>query len=224
MRLRRSKADTQRGAATIEFYIVAFFVLLPLIMAIMQMGMYMSAKDTINLGALASARVGAAGGTKSDMRNQFAKTIAPLYPSSATPVSTGNYATAMASAYARATVDTVNPLFTSISVVNPTQQSFNDFGIAGANGSRVIPTTNLLTDTRVGAQSRQSRADALLLKVQVRYCYAMIFPLIDKLVTSSLSLLSASPSDQACYAADRVPIVANAIVRITEPPLASNLL
>src|ERR1700682_1291384 len=128
----RLKVYSQRGAATIEFYIVGFFVLIPLIMAIMQTGMYMVAKDTVNLAALAAARVGAAGGTKADMRNQFAKTIAPLYPSSATPITTGNYAVAMGTSYAKATVDAVNPLFTSISVLNPTQQSFNDFGIAGS--------------------------------------------------------------------------------------------
>jgi Flp pilus assembly protein TadG len=221
---RGRQAHAQRGAATVEFYVVGFFVLIPLIMAIMQMGMYMVAKDTVNLGALAAARVGAAGGSKSDMRNQFAKTIAPLYPTSATPVTTGNYAVAMGTAYAKATIDVVNPVFTTISVLNPTQQSFNDFGIAGANGSRVIPTTNLLTDTRVGSQSKQSRADALLLKVQVRYCYAMIFPVIDKLVTSMLMMAPGSASDEACYAADRVPIVAHAIVRITEPPVAGNLL
>lgn len=220
----RQRAHSQRGAATIEFYIVGFFVLVPLIMAVMQMGLYMVAKDTVNLAALAAARVGAAGGSKSDMRNQFAKAIAPLYPTGATPVTTGNYAVAMGSAYGRASLDAINPVFTSISVLNPTQQSFNDFGIAGSNGSRVIPTTNLMTDTRVGAQSHQSRADALLLKVQVRYCYAMIFPVIDKLVRSALLLVSTSPSDDACYAADRVPIVAHAIVRITEPPLAGNLL
>jgi hypothetical protein len=192
-------------------------------MAIMQMGMYMVAKDTVNLGALAAARVGAAGGSKSDMRNQFAKTIAPLYPTGST-ASTGNYAVVMATAYAKATVDVLNPLFTSIAVLNPTRQSFNDFGIAGPDGSRVIPTTNLLTDTRIGSQSRQSRADALLLKVQVRYCYSMIFPVIDKLVTSMLMMVPGDVSNDACYAADRVPIVAHAIVRITEPPLAGNLL
>jgi len=221
--MRGVKVHAQRGAATVEFYVVGFFVLIPLIMAIMQMGMYMVAKDTVNLGALAAARVGAAGGSKSDMRNQFAKAIAPLYPTGS-PANTGNYAVAMGTAYAKATVDVINPLFTTISVLNPTQQSFNDFGIAGANGSRVIPTTNLLTDTRVGSQSRQSRADALLLKIQVRYCYAMIFPVIDKLVTSMLMMVPGSASDEACYAADRVPIVAHAIVRITEPPLAGNLL
>ncbi len=179
---------------------------------------------TVNLGALVAARVGAAGGSKSDMRNGFAKAIAPLYPSGQTPISAGNYAVAMGTSYAKATIDVINPVFTSISVLNPTQQSFNDFGIPGANGTRVIPTTNLLTDTRVGAQSRQTRADALLLKVQVRYCYAMIFPVIDKLVTSMLMLMPGSASDEACYAADRVPIVAHAIVRITEPPVAGNLL
>jgi Flp pilus assembly protein TadG len=221
--MRGVNAHAQRGAATVEFYVVGFFVLTPLIMAIMQMGLYMVAKDTVNLGALAAARVGAAGGTKSDMRNQFAKAIAPLYPTGS-PANAGNYAVAMGTAYAKATVDVINPVFTTISVLNPTQQSFNDFGIAGANGSRVIPTTNLLTDTRVGSQSRQSRADALLLKIQVRYCYAMIFPVIDKLVTSMLMMAPGSASDEACYAADRVPIVAHAIVRITEPPVAGNLL
>jgi Flp pilus assembly protein TadG len=214
----------QRGAATVEFYVVGFFVMIPLIMAVMQMGMYMVAKDTVNLGVFAAARVGAAGGSKSDMRNQFAKSIAPLYPSGATPVTAGNYAVAMGSAYARASVDAVNPVFTSITVLNPTTQSFNDFGIAGPNGTRVIPTTNLLTDTRVGAQSHQSRADALLLKVEARYCYTMVFPVIGKLVTSVLESLSTSPSDLACYVANRVPIVSHAIVRITEPPLAGNLL
>ncbi len=220
----RLRRHAQRGAATVEFYVVGFFVLIPLLMAVMQMGMYMVAKDTVNLAVFAAARVGAAGGSKADMRNQFSKTIAPLYPSRATPVTAGNYAVAMGSAYAHASLDVVNPVFTSIAVLNPTAQSFNDFGVAGPNGTRVIPTTNLQTDTRVGGESHQSRADALLLKLEARYCYTMIFPVIGKLVTSVLESLSTSPTNLACYAANRVPIVSHAIVRITEPPLAGNLL
>ncbi|WP_211471241.1 TadE family protein [Collimonas humicola] len=213
----------QKGAATVEFYVVSFFVFIPMVMAVLQMGLFFVAKNTVNMATLAAARAGAAtGGDKMTMRNTFAKAIVPLYIDSTKEITTGNYASVMLPAYAKAGADIL--LFSSITTLNPTAKSFADFGIPKpGGGGRIIPTTNLDTyKTGVGSSSKQTRAEALLLKIEVRYCYELKMPIVDKLVTSVLMGLGSSAQDNLCFAANRIPIKAQAVVRMTEPPQAGN--
>lgn len=223
----------QRGAATVEFYLVAFFVLVPLLMAVMQMGMFMLAKNTVNLAALAVARAGAAsGGDRSEMRRAYATALAPLYVAQGMravgsgglrDITASNYAQVMGAAYASALVD-IGLTFSSFTALNPTKASFKDFGIA-RNGNTVIPVYGLATSNPVGSASQQRRSDALLLKVQVQHCYVMVFPIINKLVSEVLNDYT-NPSipvaDRVCYARDGVPLISQAVVRMTVPPLDSN--
>ncbi|MFZ6843628.1 TadE/TadG family type IV pilus assembly protein [Undibacterium sp. RuTC16W] len=239
-----STARRQLGAATVEFYVVSFFVLIPVIMGMMQMGMFMVAKNTVNLAALATARAGAASkGHKGEMATAFATALSPLYVAKGigalnnagfTDVSNGNYAQIMGVAYLRARTDVSMP-YNSITKLNPTANSFADFGVTDRSGNRIIPTTNILNDNAVGAKSHQTRADALLLKVQVRYCYEMVFPVIDELIYKAMTInpltqLPAilSPAELACMARKPpnnlrgIPIISQAVVRMTTPPLQSN--
>jgi len=223
-----------RGAAAIEFQIISLLVLIPLIMAIIQLGMFMIAKNTANVATLAAARAGAAsGGDRSEMRRAFWVGLTPLYASAAKEVThvgtadigSGNYAQVMGAALAYAKADTINPLFTSITVLNPTAKSFQDWGQTSGSVT-IIPVTNLDATPGIGSNSKQSRADALLLKIQTRYCYELVVPLIGELMMEVLNspFSGASLSDRACYAFNRIPIESQATVRMTVPPVKSKLL
>lgn len=217
-------------------------------MAVMQMGMFFIAKNSVNLATFAAARAGAAsGGDRTQMRQAFAKAMAGLYVAKGlrfvgsnglTDVSSSNYAQVLTTATGWSYALALLP-YDSIRTLNPRRAAFQDFGVsnpAGGNG-RIIPATGLLTDTTVGSQSQQTRADALLLKIEVRHCYELIFPLIDwflwQTVQERATLFpgSVSVADLACYAkhptADGsmvhgVPIVSQAVVRMTVPAIEGN--
>jgi hypothetical protein len=228
----------QSGATTVEFYVVAFFVLIPLIMAVMQMGLFIVAKNTVNLATFTAARAGAAsGGDQSEMKRGLLNALSPLYvarglgalgSNGLRDVSNGNFSTVMSAAYASAAIDWAMPM-NSLTVLNPSKAAFNDFSIQNPHGSgRVIPVTNLMNDMSVGSSSQETRADALLLKIEVRYCYEMVFPMIDEAVGLLLEQFSTSINDRLCYARKPpnnrrgIPIVSQAVIRMTTPPLQSN--
>jgi hypothetical protein len=122
-----------------------------------------------------------------------------------------------------------------MTILNPRRAAFADFGVpdpAGGKG-RIIPATGLLLDTAVGATSRQTRADALLLKLEVRHCYEMVFPIVDKLVSSVFTgwPLGIPPGELACYARHPSPsgrmvygvvVKSQAVVRMTAPAVEGN--
>ncbi|MES2320130.1 MAG: TadE family protein [Pseudomonadota bacterium] len=230
----------QRGAATTEFYIVAFFAFIPLVLAILQMGMYMVAKNTVNTAALGVARAGAAsGGDKKAMQVAFANGVMPLYAATGLSTMSGNgdkevttasYPQVYAAAIARAKLETALPLLNKITVLNPSSQSFQDFGINKPGVGRIIPHTNMDFDKGVvRSASRQTRADALLLKVEVQYCYEMMFPIIDVLVTEVFlnPLISPLPTaaELLCYLPKPITgrrgimIRSQAVVRMTTAPV-----
>lgn len=234
-------ACRQRGAASVEFYIV-FITVLPLfLMAVLQTGMFFIAKNTVNLAAFAAARAGAAsGGDPDQMKRAFAKALSGLYVAKGlraaqstglTDVSSANFETVISTstlyAYGQATLPT-----DQINTLNPRRAAFADFGVPDPSGKaqKIIPVTNLLNDTAVGSSSRQTRADALLLKIEVRHCYEMVFPLIDIAVSETILKfpLGIPAMDLLCYAkhptADGrlvygVPVVSQAVVRMTVPPV-----
>ena len=235
---RRGPRSKERGATTIEFYVVAYWLLIPMIMAILQMGMFIIAKNTVNLATFSAARSGAAsGGDSGEMKRSFLNALSPLYVARGLgvlggndlkEVTNGNFAVVMPAALASAAIDWAMPM-NSLKVLNPSSASFSDFSIQNPHGiGRVIPVTNLMNDMTIGNASQQTRADALLLKIEVKYFYEMIFPVIDEAVGSILETFSTSLSDRACYARKPpnnrrgIPIVAQAVVRMTTPPLQSN--
>ena len=230
-RFSRSPYLREGGAASVEFYIVSFFVFIPLLMAVLQMGLFFVAKNTVNLATFAAARAGAAtGGDPTEMRKAFLRAVSPLYVGSGlaalnrsdfTDIDSGNYPLVMGGALLAAGLNLPPD---QIRVLNPTRASFTDFSVPKAGGGRIIPVTNILTDSRVGGSSRQTRSDALLLKVEVQHCYHMIFPVIDRMVSGSLLLFNplGPLADTSCYALRGVPIVSQAVVRMTNPPAQSN--
>lgn len=238
-------ACQQRGAASVEFYVVSFFVFIPLVMAILQLGLFFVAKNTVNLATFSAARAGAAtGGDTAAMKSAFAKAVAPLYVGTGlkalgnngfTDLSASNYVPVMGAAYLTAFAKASLPT-DSISKLNPTRNSFSDFGIANPRGAgRIIPVTNVQIDSRIGSASKQTRAEALLLKVEVKHCYDMVIPLIDSIVGKALLIMN-GPANALCYVHPSipgapgsgrsttygVPIISQAVVRMTVSPLQSN--
>lgn len=230
-----SVARRQRGAASIEFYIIAFWVLVPLLMAILQLGLFMIAKNTVNVATFAAARAGAASGmNRQEMKNALTIGVAPLYvargmekvSSAGFADVEANYGKVALTAQTAALIDVMNPLNTRISILNPTSKSFKDFGVVRpSDKATVIPVENLHTNNKNGGSSKQQRSDALLLKIEVRYCYEMVVPIINSLVVKVLKeeLALPDPLNVACYAKEGVPIVSQAVVRMTVPPNRKNL-
>ncbi|UOD27337.1 pilus assembly protein [Massilia violaceinigra] len=223
----------QCGAATIEFYIIAFWVLVPLFMAILQLGLFMVAKNTANVATLAAARAGAASGLDmGEMRRAFALHIAPLYAANQIGKdgfvdAQSNYKSVGSSAIARARFETEVERMHRITVLNPTTDSFDDFQITRASDkARIIPVDGLYANNAMGSKSQQQRSDALLLKIETRYCYKMIIPIIDRMIIKVLTsdMWSDPKLDHLkCYARNAIPILSQSVVRITVPPERSKL-
>jgi len=228
----RGAPARQGGAAAIEFQIISVMVLIPLLMGVLQLGLLMIAKNTVNVATLAAARAGAAsGGSKAAMNQALVLGLAPLHVAAGKrmanvgmgDINSANYAAVMAGAMSESRLAT--GFFGKITVLNPTRKSFQDFGVP-KNGGRVIPVTNVLDNNTVGANSGQTRADALLLKIEVRYCVKMDVPVIDDMIVAVMNKITSGTSgpDRICYTAGRVPVTSQAVVRITVPPVEGALL
>jgi len=213
----------QRGAASVEFYIVSLLVLLPLVMAILQLGMLFVAKNTLNHATFMAARAGSmANGSRGVMLNYLAKGLVPLYARTTDPIDSGNLVQVVAPAFAQARLDVALPIRTRLEILNPTRASFRDFEVR-QNGVVQIPNDNLQFRRANGASSRQSIQEANLLKIRVDYCYQLIFPLIDDLIIGVLRFSDTSLFHQACYADNRVPISAWALVHMQSAPRRSEM-
>jgi hypothetical protein len=226
-----SRACSQRGQGTIEFQIVGFMVLLPLLMGVIQMGLLIVSKNTLNVATLGAARAGAAsGGDRAAMQNALDIGLAPLHANTAkvstgvgmADITTGNYAAVMTASLALSKA--LDKPWSRITVLNPTAKSFLDFGASNKLGT-VIPVTNVYDNAAVGDESRQTRADALLLKIEVRYCEELAIPIIKDLILLELKspLNAPSADDLLCYMQERVPLKSQAIVRMTVAPIQQKL-
>lgn len=236
MSARRAASGThtrQRGAAAVEFQIISIMVLIPLLLGVIQLGLLMIAKNTVNVATLGAARAGAAsGGDKDAMKHALMLGLAPLFASSGklvtgvgmSDIGSVNYAAVMAATLARTKLE-MGP-FARITVLNPTAKSFADFGVDKPGVGRVIPVTNVMDSNAVGGASGQTRPEALLLKIEVRYCHQLQIPLISDLILKVLNapLSGASLEDRICYLARRVPIKSQAVVHMTVSPVRGALL
>lgn len=239
----------QRGASSVEFFIT-FAAAILLIMSILQTGMFLVAKNSVNLATFAAARAGAAsGGDHEQMKRAFAKAISGLYVAKGlrlagsnglNDVTAGNFVTVISGATVWSYGLTSLP-YDKLDILNPRRVAFTDFGVPNPSGAgRIIPATNLPADTTVGSASRQTRADALLLKIEVRHCYEMIFPMYEIIGGIVVNVISRKmlenpsgipASDLACYTKHPlpdgrmvygVPVVSQAVVRMTAPAIEGN--
>lgn len=200
----------QRGAALVEWLIVAP-PLLFVTLGIIQTGFIMMAKTSVNYAAFEAARAGSmANASLSAITSAFTKALVPFYGG-------GQSAAELAASLVRAGND-IAQSGTVIQILNPTQESFQDFGVT-ENNLKQIPNDNLAYRAKTpGAKSGQSIQDANLLKLHITYGYRLAIPLVNSTIVALLKTLDPDPANATLYYDQgRIPIAAQATVRMQSP-------
>jgi hypothetical protein len=200
---RRSIERRGRGAATLEFLVVVFAVLVPLLFGTLELALLMVARQTLGVATFMAARAGATEhGDPRSMRRALARGLLPLY---ATRGASG----AWAASYAEAQ----RPDRTHIEVWSPVPASFTDHGVQ-SGGRTEIPNVWPHSGTRRGAASGQTIAEANQLGVRVSICRPLLFPMTAPLFIAGLRLLDPGPFAQGCYARGAIALHSRALVHM----------
>ncbi len=194
-----------RGAAMIEFHIVALFALIPLCLGILQIGLLLVENHHIDHAAFLAARQGAVKhGELAEIRKAFAQAATTLFVESATPIDRGNLVQRVATAYAAATADIA--AYARFQVLAPDVAAQADFSLL-RSGRRVIPNDSLEYRSEApGRRSGISLQEANVLRIEVSYCRPLVVPFIGATLLGTLRRLDHDSWNQRCYAAGRIPL------------------
>jgi hypothetical protein len=191
----------------VEFQLVAVLALLPLLLGILQMALLVAGYHTISLAAAEAARAGSVDHARvATMRDAFADGLVPLLIDLTEIDARGGPLDRLVGAKGRAALEAVE--YASIERVSPTAGDFADHGRSnGEGGRRGIPNDALeFRSSTAGATDGHSIQQANLLRIRIRYCHALVVPLVDRLLPAVLRLLDGDSRDAVCYAAGRVPL------------------
>lgn len=218
------KRKKQSGAAIAETIIVIpVFLLLSL--GAIQMGLMYQAKSALNYAALLAARQGAMNGAsvesiKNGLRAGLIPYMLPAIDGFTGNITNEGWTDATASA-----LDDVRD-YTQVTILNPTQEAFDQYGSPDACDPRVndggtdcIPNDNLFGRIRVtDGVSRITIQTANLLKVQVSYGFPLNVPVAGPIIAETVLLTNAwSPTERAMIENGRFPIMSVATVRMQSP-------
>ncbi len=219
-----------RGASMLELVFGAL-ALLTIGLAIVQYGMLFFAKNNVNYAIFEAARAGAmAHAQVPQIEDRFARALAGLYGGGTTPAElAASSARAKADLAAHARIEILNPVRESFEWNDPALQALIGAGFPTVSGNtpRVIPNTALNLRPNAGAvrpASGQNLYDANLLKLRITYGYQPRIPIASQLMVGAWSVAHgfSPPSDpyqQALVANGRIPIVAQASVRMESEPV-----
>ncbi|HEY0062187.1 MAG TPA: DUF192 domain-containing protein [Telluria sp.] len=197
----------QGGVALIEMAVVGP-ILTVLGLALVQYGMMFFAKNQMNHASFMAARSGSVhNASVQSVTDAYAIALVPMYGG-------GETAAEIAKSLADAKLDLA--LNSKIEILNPTAESFADFGEAAlqtkynTNGKRVIPNGNLAFKPQtVGATSGQTLQDANLLKLRITHGYKPVVPIVASIYKSYLKYFD--PKDNAYQTLlienGRIPVV-----------------
>lgn len=241
------------GQAMVEFIVIAA-VLLLLIMATIQFAMIYQAKITLNYATFETARAGALNNARMwAMELAFARAMAPLYTTPYVKETGGDCRSdfqlgRLAGAElglelsnvkcARQHVrDALAEGYARILLVNPSASSFDGHNAVTEQGRTYIPNDNLMYRSAFpDALSAQSIQDANLIKVHIGYCFELLVPLVDRLISRMVANAptalepenfgpAAAGSFAAACTASRnpprygVPLYAQAVMRMQSEPV-----
>lgn len=194
-----------RGAATVEFQIVALFALLPLCLGMLQLALLVSDNHHIDHAAfLAARRAAMTGGDPDVARRAFAQASSLLLVDAEQEMSASGAAARVARAYALAMAD--QALFARLRIVSPDANAQADFATM-RDGARVIPNDGLEhRPSAPGSRSGVSIQQANVLRMEVQWCRPLIVPFVRELLLGALRVIDRDPWRQYCYAAGRVPV------------------
>ena len=201
-----------RGAVTLEFLIVAFVVLVPVIFGTLEMALLIVARQTLGVATFLAARAGAAEhGDRGAMRRALARGLVPLHATrGATEAWSGSYA------------DALRPDRTRLEIWNPVPASFADYAVTG-NGEAEIPNVWPHYRTGRGTVSRQTIAEANQLGLRVSICRPLLFPITAPLFIAGLRFNDTSAFALGCYAQGAIPLHARALVHMQSAARRSSM-
>lgn len=200
---RRGPERTRRGSATVEFLLVAFAVLMPLVFGTLEIALLAVTRQTLGVAALMAARAGAVEhGDRAVMQRALARGLSPLFAVHAD-----------SEAPARSYAEVLRPDRTRIEVWNPVAASFADFGVS-VEGRTEIPNVWPHHRVRTGSASRQTLAEANQLGLRISICRMPLFPLTGPMIIPVLRTRDSSAFAQGCYAQGGVPLHARVLVHM----------
>ena len=225
-----TSAHRQRGATLMEFVIV-FPIAALLVLGVIQAGFVYMAKLTLNHATFMAARVGAThNANEGKMRDALHRGLIPFVQNSFETNDLKRLAAALV------VVNTTEALATKLERLNPSAQSFADFGVKDPKiKATYIPNDNLEWRTNtVGKTSQQNLRDANLLRIRVTYGYELKVPLMAGIIKrimcsgstgveawGDVSILESAYKlahpHCAYYLLGRMPIESTAIVEMQTP-------
>jgi hypothetical protein len=194
-----------RGAALVEFNLVALLIMLPLLLGIVQIALLVAGYHLLSFAAAEAARAGSVDHARTAaMRDALAEHLLPLHIDLTRIGADGGPLDLIIAARLRAVADAA--VFARVDRLSPAAADFADHA-RRIGGRDAIPNDALehRPDTPGGSGGR-SLQQANLLRIQVRYCHALVVPLIDRVLPEILRRLDPLPDHQVCYAAGRVPL------------------
>ncbi len=200
-----NERTSQRGAATVEFYLVGLLALLPMCLGMLQGCLLMVANHHVDHAAFMAVRSGATHGADSAaMRTEFARVLSPQFVAASGGIDAGNAVARVSLARSRALADVT--LYAHLRTLSPNADARRDHGIVRDN-ALVIPGDSLQhRNATPGPQSGLSLQQANMLRVEFTYCQPLVVPLVRTLLTGLLKQLDGDPWHQRCYRAGRLPI------------------
>lgn len=224
----------QRGVSLMEFAIV-FPIAALLVLALIQAGFVYMAKLTLNHATFMAARIGATHNADTDaMRTALVRGLIPFRQNNFQ----ANDSQRMATALLELNVEDKIPWKRAkLDRLNPSAQSFADFGVKDAKvtNKTYIPNDNLeWRSNTLGKQSQQNLRDANMLRIRVVYPYELKVPLMAGLISrvmcsgeigveawGNVSILESvyKLANPNClyYMNGRLPIESTAIVEMQSP-------
>jgi len=193
--------------AFIESLIVLPLLLL-LLLGIVQYSFIYTAKSTLDYATFMSARAGAIDhASKDSIVEGLVRSMIPLTASAQDDNS-------LVSSFTKIRKDFED--YSSVKILNPTQEAFIDFGVKSMNHERLeIPNEMLhVANSQVGLYSRVNIQDANLLKVQVMYGYPLRIPFVNHFIVQAAKLVIQDPEKLNYLQHNRLPILSTATVRM----------
>ena len=199
------KRSSLRGAALVEFQIAALLVLLPLLLGVIQVALLICGYHALSFAAAEAARAGSVQhASRVAMLTALGDALHPLHIDLTQVTADGGPIDVVLAARLRATADVLR--HAAVERTTPTNTDFEDHGRV-LDGRRVLPNDAL--EHRAASRGRasgRSLQESNLLRIRVRYCHALVVPLIDRMLPALLKGLDADPEHQLCYAVGRVPL------------------
>lgn len=226
----------QCGQAMVETVVILFVTLL-LLLGVIQFALIYNAKTTLTYAAFEGARAGALNyADRQAVEYGIARGLAALYTSVEKADGRLEVVNKVQGARDKAYEELKDGSFTCIERLNPSSAAFSAYGttqvatgVTAFAGKKLIPNDHLLyRSAQVKGGAGVSIQDANLLKIRVTYCYPMYVPFISNTIKRLYGLMDdprsmgtplkpAGSFQRNCIKAGRMPVVAQAMVRMQTP-------